>query len=47
MCSSDLILEEAGAKFLNLDGGSTIYSTNVCAFAPGLEPAVRKFLGVP
>ena len=47
MAAPRIILEEAGAKFLNLDGGSTIYSTNVCAFAPGLEPAVRKFLGVP
>jgi histidinol-phosphatase len=47
MAGPRVILEEAGAKFWNLDGGSTIYSTNVCAFAPGLEPAVREFLAVP
>ncbi len=47
MAGPRIILEEAGAGFLNLDGGSTIYSTNVVAFGPGLEPVVRQFIGAP
>jgi histidinol phosphatase-like enzyme (inositol monophosphatase family) len=39
-----LILEEAGARFLNADGGSTIYAGNGIGCAPGLEQEVRRFL---
>lgn len=39
-----VILEEAGARFWNFDGGSTIYGGNAIAFVPALEPAVRELL---
>jgi histidinol phosphatase-like enzyme (inositol monophosphatase family) len=41
-----VILEEAGARFFNFDGGSSIYGGNCAACVPGLEAAVRKFVGV-
>jgi histidinol-phosphatase len=41
-----IILEEAGARYLNIDGGSTIYAGNAIGCAPGLEPEVRRFLGL-
>ncbi len=39
-----IILEEAGARYLNIDGGSTIYAGNGIGCAPGLEAEVRRFL---
>jgi fructose-1,6-bisphosphatase/inositol monophosphatase family enzyme len=42
-----IILEEAGARYFNFDGGNTIYAGNCIACAPGLEQEVRRFLGVP
>ena len=39
-----VILEEAGARYLNVDGGSTIYAGNAIGCAPGLEHEVRRFL---
>ena len=39
-----VILEEAGARFINIDGGSTIYAGNAIGCAPGLEHEVRPFL---
>jgi len=39
-----IILEEAGARYLNIDGGSTIYAGNAIGCAPGLELEVRRFL---
>jgi histidinol-phosphatase len=39
-----VILEEAGACYLNIDGGSSIYAGNAIGCAPGLEPEVRRFL---
>jgi len=39
-----VILEEAGARFLNADGGSTIYAGNGMGCAPGLEAELRRFL---
>lgn len=39
-----VILEEAGARFINLDGGSSIFAGNGTACAPGLEPELRQFL---
>jgi histidinol-phosphatase len=39
-----VILEEAGACFLNADGGASIYAGNGIGCAPGLEQEVRRFL---
>jgi histidinol-phosphatase len=39
-----VILEEAGARYLNFDGGSSIYAGNCIACAPGMEHEVRRFL---
>jgi histidinol phosphatase-like enzyme (inositol monophosphatase family) len=39
-----VILEEAGARYLNVDGGSSIYAGNGIGCAPGLEQEVRRFL---
>ncbi|MGB6944279.1 MAG: inositol monophosphatase [Bryobacteraceae bacterium] len=39
-----IILEEAGARYLNIDGGSTIYAGNGIGCAPGLEEEIRRFL---
>ena len=39
-----LILEEAGARFCNFDGGSSIYGGNGVAYVSSLEPAVRDLL---
>jgi histidinol phosphatase-like enzyme (inositol monophosphatase family) len=41
-----VILEEAGARYLNIDGGSTIYAGNAVGCAPGLEQEVRRFLSL-
>ena len=40
-----LIVEEAGGRFFNFDGGSSIRAGNGIACAPGLEGEVRRFLG--
>ena len=39
-----IIAEEAGAKFFNFDGGSTIYGGNCVVCAPGMEQVARKFV---
>jgi len=39
-----VILEEAGARYFNFDGGSSIYAGNCIACAPGLESEVRRML---
>jgi histidinol phosphatase-like enzyme (inositol monophosphatase family) len=39
-----IILEEAGAHFFNIDGGSTIYQGSGIGCAPGLEQEVKHFL---
>jgi histidinol-phosphatase len=41
-----VIVEEAGGKFLNFDGGSSIRAGNALVFTPGLEPAVNRMLGL-
>jgi len=41
-----IILEEAGARFLNFDGGCSIYGGNCVACVPALEPAVRELLSL-
>ena len=41
-----VILEEAGARYLNIDGGSSIYAGNAVGCALGLEQEVRRFLGL-
>jgi histidinol-phosphatase len=39
-----LILEEAGARFRNFDGGNSIYGGNAIAYVPPLEAAVNDLL---
>jgi len=39
-----VILEEAGARYINFDGGSSIYAGNCIGCAPGMEREVRRFL---
>jgi histidinol-phosphatase len=39
-----VILEEAGARYINVDGGSSIYAGNAIGCAPGLLEEVRRFL---
>jgi len=41
-----VIVEEAGGRFLNFDGGSSIHVGNAAVFAPGLENAVKRLLGL-
>jgi histidinol-phosphatase len=41
-----VIVEEAGGRFLNFDGRSSIYVGNCVVCAPAFEPAVRSFLGL-
>jgi len=41
-----VIVEEAGGRFFNFDGGSSIRAGNGIACAPGLEGEVRRFLGL-
>ena len=42
-----VIVEEAGGRFLNFDGGHSIYAGNCVVCAPGLEQEVRSFLLAP
>ena len=39
-----IIAEEAGAKFFNFDGGSSIYGGNCILCAPGMESMARQFV---
>ena len=39
-----IILEEAGGRFCNFDGGSSIYAGNCFACVPGLEAELRAFV---
>ena len=41
-----LLIEEAGGRFFNFDGRSSIYGGNCVACAPGLEGATKHFLGL-
>ena len=41
-----VILEEAGARYLNIDGGSSIYAGNAIGCTPGLEQELRRFLDI-
>ena len=41
-----VIVEEAGARFLNFDGGSSIHAGNAVVFTPGLEGEVKRLLGL-
>jgi histidinol phosphatase-like enzyme (inositol monophosphatase family) len=42
-----IIGEEAGAKFFNLDGKSSIHGGNCVITTPALEKKLREFLGIP
>lgn len=39
-----VILEEAGARYLNIDGGASIYAGNGIGCVPGLEREVLRFV---
>ena len=41
-----VIAEEAGAVFLNFDGGRSIHAGNAIVCAPGLAPELRRMLGL-
>jgi histidinol phosphatase-like enzyme (inositol monophosphatase family) len=41
-----VIVEEAGGRFFNFDGRSSIYGGNCVACTPGLEAATKSFLGL-
>ncbi|MFN3325890.1 MAG: inositol monophosphatase family protein [Bryobacteraceae bacterium] len=41
-----ILTEEAGGRFFNFDGGSTIYGGNAVCCTPGLEAEARRFLGI-
>lgn len=41
-----IIGREAGAVFLNLDGGSSIYGGDCLMTVPALEAEIREFLGI-
>jgi histidinol-phosphatase len=41
-----VIVEEAGGRFLNFDGGSSIYEGNCIVCAPAFETEVLGFLGL-
>jgi fructose-1,6-bisphosphatase/inositol monophosphatase family enzyme len=40
-----ILFEEAGAKFFNFDGGSSIYGGNCIGCVPGLEAVARDLIG--
>lgn len=40
-----IIIEEAGGKFVNFDGGSSIYGRNGIGYVPALESTVQELLG--
>ncbi len=42
-----IIAEEAGARFLNFNGKSSIYGGNCVITIPSLEAEIRRFLGIP
>ena len=39
-----IIAEEAGAKYFNFDGGSSIHGGNCIVCGPGLESMARRFV---
>ena len=41
-----IIAEEAGARFFNFDGKSSIYGGNCVVTIPALENEIRRFLGI-
>ena len=45
LAAVNLILEEAGARVRNFDGGNSIYGGNAIAYVPPLENAVKELLG--
>jgi histidinol-phosphatase len=40
-----VIVEEAGGRFFNMDGGSSIYGGSCVITTPGLEEEARRFVG--
>jgi histidinol-phosphatase len=46
LASLKIIAEEAGARFFNLDGKSSIYAGNAVITIPSLETEIRQFLKI-
>lgn len=46
LAAPKLIAEESGARFFNFDGGNSIYGGNCVVCTPGLEAAMRRFIGL-
>lgn len=44
LAATQVILEEAGAKFFSFRGERTIYGGSAVACTPGLEPVLREFI---
>jgi histidinol-phosphatase len=42
-----VLAEEAGARFFNFDGGSSVHGGNAVVCAPFLEAELRAFVGAP
>ncbi len=42
-----VIMEEAGARFQNFDGGSSIYGGDCLAYVPALEQQAHRLVGLP
>jgi len=42
-----IIAEEAGARYFDFQGKSTIYGGNCVVCAPGLEDIARQFIALP
>jgi histidinol-phosphatase len=44
LAASKIIIEEAGGRFVNFDGGSSIYGGNCIACVPALEDEMLRFV---
>ncbi len=44
LAAPKVIVEEAGGRFFNFDGGSSIYGGNCVACPPGIEKELRRFV---
>ncbi|MFN7922130.1 MAG: inositol monophosphatase [Bryobacteraceae bacterium] len=45
LAATQVIAEEAGARFFNFDGGRSIYGGNCVLCVPALETTMRRFVG--
>jgi fructose-1,6-bisphosphatase/inositol monophosphatase family enzyme len=47
LAALQVIAEEAGARFFNLDGGRSVHGGNCVICVPALEAELRAFVGAP